>query len=133
MQTGKRDTGTFSGTMTFSRKMTSALAVFLVGVVLESFGWIRITDANPNPTQPPSVVTAMRVVIIVSVAVFMTIAFIASYKLKINPEKTNKIRKYLELQREGKLNELTDDEVREYTVMGKELIGSDFEVIRNKE
>ena len=47
-------TGSFSGVMTFIRKASSAIALFIIGYVLELTGFI--TPADAVPTQPASAV-----------------------------------------------------------------------------
>ena len=56
---GKRDTGSFSGLMTFSRKICTALAILIVGWVLSGAHYI----SGVNQVQPKSALIAIRVLL----------------------------------------------------------------------
>lgn len=90
---GIRNTGSFSGLMTFTRKTTVAIAIGISGAVLDLAGFIKpVTDAATGIVtsfeQPASAIWGLRLVIMVPILLFLTFAYIASKKLKLNPRRS---------------------------------------------
>ncbi|MGI6234299.1 MAG: hypothetical protein ACOYI6_03475 [Christensenellales bacterium] len=52
MSLKQRNTGSFSGAMTFVRKASSAIAIFLIGVLLSLSGFVKPTLEIAKPIQP---------------------------------------------------------------------------------
>ncbi len=111
MATGSRQTGTYSGMMTLARKVAGALGVGLTGVIIGAFGYIEKTDPNIDPLQPASALVAIRIVLGVSVAIFITVALIASLRYKITSQRLERVRYFIEA-RKNKIM-LTDEEIVE--------------------
>ncbi|HQC55177.1 MAG TPA: MFS transporter [Clostridia bacterium] len=112
---GERNTGSYSGIMTFIRKSTSAIAIGISGWALQLSGFQKpqtdpLTGFVNNPTQPESAILGLRLVIMVPIIVFITFAFIASMKLKITPEKSTLVSKLIS-DKEA-VNNLTDEETK---------------------
>ena len=103
--TGKRQSGGCSAIMTFARKSSSALVIFIFSFVLELTGY----DADLL-TQPDSAKLGIKYVMSLACIVFMIFGFIMAKRYVLTKEKNAKIEKYLGMQREGRLGELTDDE-----------------------
>ena len=106
--TGKRQSGGCSAIMTFARKSSSALVIFIFSFVLELTGY----DADLL-TQPDSAKLGIKYVMSFACIVFMIFGFIMAKRYVLTKEKNAKIEKYLGMQREGRLGELTDDEAAE--------------------
>ena len=106
--TGKRQSGGCSAIMTFARKSSSALVIFIFSFVLELTGY----DADLL-TQPDSAKLGIKYVMSFACIVFMIFGFIMAKRYALTKEKNAKIEKYLGMQREGRLGELTDDEAIE--------------------
>ena len=106
--TGKRQSGGCSAIMTFARKSSSALVIFVFSFVLELTGY----DADLL-TQPDSAKLGIKYVMSFACIVFMIFGFIMAKRYVLTKEKNAKIEKYLGMQREGRLGELTDDEMAE--------------------
>ena len=106
--TGKRQSGGCSAIMTFARKSSSALVIFVFSFVLELTGY----DADLL-TQPDSAKLGIKYVMSFACIVFMIFGFIMAKRYVLTKEKNAKIEKYLGMQREGRLGELTDDEAIE--------------------
>ena len=106
--TGKRQSGGCSAIMTFARKSSSALVIFVFSFVLELTGY----DAELL-TQPDSAKLGIKYVMSFACIVFMIFGFIMAKRYVLTKEKNAKIEKYLGMQREGRLGELTDDEAIE--------------------
>ena len=104
--TGKRQSGGCSAIMTFARKSSSALVIFIFSFVLE------LTGYNADLlTQPDSAKLGIKYVMSIACIIFMIFGFIMAKRYVLTKEKNAKIEKYLGMQREGRLGELTDNEV----------------------
>ena len=103
--TGKRQSGSCSAIMTFARKSSSALVIFIFSFVLE------LTGYNADlATQPVSAKLGIKYVMAFSCIIFMVFGFIMAKRYNLSKEKNAEIEKYLAMQREGRLGELTEEE-----------------------
>ena len=106
--TGKRQSGSYSATMTFARKSSSALVIFLFSLVLQ------LTGYNEELTvQPPAAQNGIKYVMALTCIVFMTLGFIMARRYVLSRQKNAKIEEYLAYQREGRLDELTEEQALE--------------------
>ena len=123
MATGARPTGTYSGMMTLARKVGGGLGVGMVGWIIGGLGYISNESNDPSAyeAQSSTVLLTIRLALGISVAVFITIALIASFKYKINSTKLTRIRYFIEARKSGK--ELTDEESQERESLIRELYG----------
>ncbi len=123
MATGARPTGTYSGMMTLARKVGGALGVGLVGWIIGGLGYVENTsdDVAAYIPQSDKVLLTIRLVLGISVAVFITIALIASFRYKITSAKLTRIRYFIEARKSGK--QLTDEESAEREALVAELYG----------
>lgn len=121
LKLGYRPTANMSGVMTFARKVATALGVGMVGWVLGGAGYIPQTDVNPYPVQPESVMIAIRVLLAVSVAVLLTIGFIASVKYRVTDKKLQRVRYINDKVKEGGIDSLNIAEQVEREDLLKEL------------
>ena len=106
--TGKRQSGSYSATMTFARKSSSALVVFLFSLVLEFTGYNEELKVQPLSAQ-----NGIKYVMAFTCIIFMVFGFIMAKRYVLTKEKSKKIEKYLAITREGRLDELTPEEVLE--------------------
>ncbi|NLP48832.1 MAG: MFS transporter [Clostridiales bacterium] len=95
---GSRNTGSYSGLMTFVRKSTTAVSILISGIVLDATGFRKpVTDYATglvtNFEQPISAVWGLRAVLVVPITVFMIIAYVAARKLTLNSERSRLIQK----------------------------------------
>jgi Na+/melibiose symporter-like transporter len=95
----QRMSGSFSGAMTFIRKVSAAIAIFLVGVVLGATGFIHPTEAAPIPIQPIATQNAIRLLVVVAFVIIMGIAFFVAKSFKLTPELSKRIKQLLEIRR----------------------------------
>ena len=125
LATGKRPTGTYSGMMTLARKVAGAFAVGMVGWIIGGAGYIENTtgDASAYIEQPESALLAIKLVMGIAIAVFITLAMISSFRYKVTSEKLKRIRYFNELGEQGKLGSLSDEEKAERVALIKELSG----------
>ena len=123
MATGKRPTGTYSGMMTLARKVAGALGVGMVGWITGAAGYIENTtgDASIYIEQPASALLAIKLVLGVAIAVFISIALFSSFKYKVTSKKLERMRYFIDAKKKGL--PLTEEEEAERAKMIKELYG----------
>ena len=113
---GKRQSGGCSAIMTFARKSSSALVIFLFSLVLQFTGYDAKLDV-----QPPSAQNGIKYVMAFTCIVFMILGFIMAKRYSLSAEKNKRIEKYLALQREGGLDQLSPEETAELEALKKSL------------
>ena len=113
---GKRQSGGCSAIMTFARKSSSALVIFLFSLVLQFTGYDAKLDV-----QPPSAQNGIKYVMAFTCIVFMILGFIMAKRYSLSAEKNKRIEKYLTLQREGGLDQLSPEETEELEALKKSL------------
>ncbi|MGI6701804.1 MAG: MFS transporter [Christensenellales bacterium] len=122
-----RPTGSFSGLMTFIKKTTSAIAIGITGLILDLTGFIEpVADQDgivSSVTQPLSAVLGLRIMILVTVVLFVSITYIYAKKLKLDPKRSRKVTYYIGLQNEGKLDNehMSEEDWRELKAIEEEL------------
>ncbi len=108
LKLANRPTGSFSGVMIFIKKSCSALAIFISGVVLrlvgfnepradEITGMINYGDF----AQPESAVLGLKLLIMLAVVIFMSLAFIYMRKLKLTNAVSEKVRSLIDKRNRG--------------------------------
>jgi GPH family glycoside/pentoside/hexuronide:cation symporter/oligogalacturonide transporter len=88
----ERNTGVCSGVMTFIRTASSAIAIFVIGWVLELTGFLTPSDANPEPIQPTSALFGIRFIFILGLGLLMLLGYLVARSFKINPEISKDIK-----------------------------------------
>ena len=114
---GKRQSGGCSAIMTFARKSSSALVIFLFSLVLQFTGY----DADLT-VQPPSAQNGIKYVMAFTCIIFMVLGFVMAKRYALSAEKNKQVEKYLAYQREGRLDELSSDEASELESLKKSLL-----------
>ena len=114
---GKRQSGGCSAIMTFARKSSSALVIFLFSLVLQFTGY----DATLT-VQPISAQNGIKYVMAFTCIIFMVFGFVMAKRYVLSAEKNKKIERYLAYQRENKLDELSDEERAELEELKKSLL-----------
>lgn len=126
LKLGNRPTGSFSGVMTFTKKTSSAIAIYLSGWVL------RLVEFNEPVAdeitgkinyelfqQPNSAIWGIKLLIMGSVVIFMTIAFFSMRKLKLNTNISMKVRELINKRNNGE--EYTEQDKKDYEKLEKTL------------
>ncbi|HSK69503.1 MAG TPA: MFS transporter [Candidatus Limnocylindria bacterium] len=98
---GQRITGSFSGAMTFVRKVSSAVAIFLVGALLGMAGFVRPTDLVPEPAQPGATLLAIRLLILLAFVLLMGAAWLSARRFGISPALSRRVKELLEHRQAG--------------------------------
>lgn len=106
----QRITGSFSGMMTFVRKASSAIAIFLVGVALSMAGFIRPTSDMPMPLQPEGTQLAIRLIILLTFLILMGGAWYLAGRFTLSPELSMKVKSLLESRKAGGLTPQQSEE-----------------------
>ena len=114
--TSKRQSGGSSAIMTFARKSSSALVIFLFSLVLQFTGYNAELEI-----QNPSAQNGIKYVMAFTCIIFMVLGFVMAKRYVLTQSMNKKIQKYLPLKREGKLDTLTPEEREEYDALIKAL------------
>lgn len=124
MATGDRPTGTYSGIMTLIRKVAGALGVGMVGWVIDACGYQEAQEGvTEYIVQTDAALLAIKLVLGISVAVFITVAFIASFRYKITDKKLDRARYFIDKVKEEGIESLTEEEATERNALVAELYG----------
>ncbi len=128
----ERNAGEFSGVMTFARKLVSAVAVFLCGLVLnltkefapgENIGEALFNDSIGTPGDTYRL--AVRIMMGGSVVILISLAMVFAFLYKVTDKKLERVHYFNNLYRAGKIDTLTEEERAEYEALTEELAGTD--------
>jgi oligogalacturonide transporter len=101
---GDRREGVFAGFMSFLRKASQALAIFVVGIILQKFNFV-----SGVKQQSHEALAAMVVILVLVPLVFLIIGIIGSYKFKITGESHSILKKEIaRIKKGGNKNEVDD-------------------------
>ena len=114
--TGKRQSGSYSAIMTFARKSSSALVIFLFSLVLEFTGYNADLEIQPASAQ-----NGIKYVMAFTCIAFMVLGFVMARKYVLSREKNEKVTKYLAVAREGGLDKLSNEKKAELDSLRKSL------------
>lgn len=102
----RRTAGSFGGIMTFMRKFSAALGVFLVSQILSIGGYVeptnKIVDGITKTieyTQPETVITALKVIVLVLPVVLLTLTFYFAKKYPLTRKLYDRLSIALKHQR----------------------------------
>ena len=90
LETGSRREGMFTGFTLFLQKFASAISLFLLGIFLETFGYVA------NMVQPKTSIFAIKLLIGPIPALFLTLSIIVTFFYPITKEKYKEIRDTLD-------------------------------------
>lgn len=97
-----RPTGSFSGLMTFARKTTAAIAIALTSLVLTMTGFVEpVADASgtvPTVVQPISAQWGLRLTIMITIVVLITVVYFLCGKLHLSQERSERVKLILKKQ-----------------------------------
>ncbi len=113
---GKRQSGGCSAIMTFARKSSSALVIFLFSLVLEFTGYNADLEV-----QPPEAQLGIKYVMAFTCIIFMIFGFIMAKRYVLTKEKNALVEKYLPYAREGRISELSAEEAEELAALKESL------------
>ena len=122
--TGERPTASYSGMMTLIRKITGALSVGMIGWILTPIGYITDENATEYIVQSDEVLLAIRVLMGVMIVALIAVSLFSSFKFRVNNKKLERMRYFIDINREGRLEEITEEEKAERDALIKELYGN---------
>ncbi len=94
VETGRRSAGSFSGLMTFTRGIASSFAIFAIGWALQLSGYV-----GSAATQAPSVVIAIRVILLAAVFTLLSLSWWVSGRYPLRREVTVRNAEILAVRR----------------------------------
>lgn len=118
----ERITGSFSGVMTFVRTASTAVAIFLLGQLLSFTGFIAPTDAVPHPEQTQATILGIRLFMFIPFALFMSTAWVVARNFRLTPHVSQRVKYFIQKQRDGQMEDLNEDERAEHEKLMKEFV-----------
>ena len=112
----KRQSGGCSAIMTFARKSSSALVIFVFSLVLEFTGYDEALEVQTMAAQ-----NGIKYVMAGTCIIFMIFGFIMAKKYVLSHKRNEKIQKYLAIKRETGMDNLTEEEREEFNKLVDEL------------
>ncbi|HLO84427.1 MAG TPA: MFS transporter [Nostocaceae cyanobacterium] len=101
LETGQRREGVFYGFMVLLQKFGLALGLFIVGNVLEKYGFKESVAGQPIPVQPESALLAIRYTVGIIPAICLILGIVLTYFYPITREKHAEIMLKLKEKRES--------------------------------
>lgn len=98
-KSGKRSEGATYAVLSFTRKITQSIGGAVGAAALAFGGYLSATAAVPNPVQPESAVTAIRVTIGLLPAVVALIEMVIFWKYPLTDARFREIRNETELRK----------------------------------
>lgn len=115
-----RNAGSFSGIMTFTRKLSSAIGIFIVGLFLQLGGYIQPITEKVNGvwkttyfTQPESVFIAFKAIIAVVPSILLVFGIILALRYPMTKERHTKLRLHLDSLAMHQDSPLSDAEIKQ--------------------
>jgi oligogalacturonide transporter len=106
LQTGQRREGVYSALITFMRKFSSAIAIFIVSQTLALSGYLPPVEEMVGGVativeqpQSPTFVLALRIIFVATPLVFLTIALLAAAQYRLSPQVHALLNRVLEARR----------------------------------
>ena len=121
MVTQQRREGIFAGVMVLTRKSTVALAILIIGLVLQEAGFVK-----GNGIQPQSALHAIIGLMIFATAALLSVSFYATYRFKLTRETHKLLIKEIARRKLGGDYRDCDDETRQVI---KQLTGYDYDQV----
>ncbi|NSW52043.1 MAG: MFS transporter [Anaerolineae bacterium] len=121
LRTGERREGTYSALTTFTRKFSSALAVFAVAQVLELAGYIPpLQEAGKliEATQTPAFINALRLFFVLIPVGFISFGIFFASRFPLTRTRYDRLEKVLAARRTGAPVDPTEAEDLTRTLIG---------------
>ena len=112
MITRKRREGTYSGMMTFVRKIAQALALFMVGIGIETVGY-QSSVAGQSLIQSSETILGIRMMFMFAPIILLVVGFMVSFGFKINPKNHKVMINEIERLKNDGSKEQVDPETKE--------------------
>lgn len=116
---GRRTSGSFSGIMTFMRKFSSAIGIFIVSQILQFSGYLQPRDIEENGVvrkvmmeQPESVITALKIIVVAIPIVLLFFTFLMALRYPLTARLHERLRIHLEFLRRESEQDLEAEELQ---------------------
>jgi len=99
---GERRSGSFGGIMTFMRKSSSAIGIFVISLILQFSGYRKpITQAGKEilQVQPESLIYALRIIVVAIPLLLLGIAIFLASKYPLSRKIHDRLSNYLNYKR----------------------------------
>ena len=117
---GRRTSGSFSGIMTFMRKFSSAIGIFIVSQILQVSGYLQPENIEENGVvkkvmleQPESVITALKVIVVAIPIVLLIFTFLMSMRYPLTAKLHARLSVHLKFLRGESEEDLAPEELKE--------------------
>lgn len=117
----ERPTGSFSGIMTFIRKASSAIAIQIFGIMLFVSGYVKPTNGEVLPIQPPNALLGIRLAMSLSFVILMSVGYIVARRFVLTNERSLLVRKYLHIYQTESLDHLSEQDQVELDKLQSEI------------
>jgi len=108
LYSGKRREGIYSGLITFMRKMSSALGIFLVSQMITFAGFIKPVEQTINgagvlvkQTQTPEFMMSLRMIFAIVPVAALILCIFLSWRYRLTPEVHSRLNAFLTTRRSG--------------------------------
>ncbi|MBN1883542.1 MAG: MFS transporter [Deltaproteobacteria bacterium] len=122
----RRREGIFSGLMTFLRKASSALGIFIVSQIIFWAGYLKpvetIIDGKAvieRQAQTPEFLISLKIMFALVPALFLSIAIISAIRYRLTPEVHDRLNITLTARRRGKDYNKTEEQQLKKTLEGE--------------
>ncbi len=123
LQTGERREGTYSAIVTFSRKFSSAVALFLISNALAITGYrapIEVAGAVVEQVQTPEFINALRMIFAFTPILLVGLGVLVAWRYPLSAQRHARLNRVLAVRRTGE--EMSEEMKREAEVLKAELI-----------
>jgi oligogalacturonide transporter len=128
LQSGERREGTYSAIFTFTRKLSSAVALFLISNALAITGYRPPVDETIDgvvrvveQAQTPEFLLALRMIFAFTPILLVGLALIVAFKYPLSPQRHQRLNELLSIKRSGEA--LSPELAEEDADLRKVLIG----------
>jgi oligogalacturonide transporter len=108
LYTGERREGTFSGLLMFARKLSSAVAIFLIAQIIDRAGYIKpvkeVVDGKEvliEQAQTPEFIMVLKLIFALIPVIFLLLSAYNAFRYKLTPALHARIKDHLNRRREG--------------------------------
>ncbi|MFA5006880.1 MAG: MFS transporter [Candidatus Izemoplasmatales bacterium] len=116
-----RATGSYSGIMTFIRKISSAIAIQVFGLMLSLTGYQNPTETNPIPDQLPEALIGIRIAMAGSFILLMGLGWFLARRYVLTNALSRRVRELLKVRNRVGPEGLSTVEKAELAELGKVL------------
>lgn len=128
LQSGERREGTYSALVTFMRKLSSAVAIFIVSNLIGAAGYVQpveqVVDGVETLVEQPqsaAFLLTLRLIFVIAPVVLIGVALVFASKYPLSPEVHARLNRILAKRRAGEAE--SDAEQAEAVSLRKVLIG----------